>query len=498
MKRILTDRNRLSAALGMIFLLVTLLPLLYCSFFDYATGDDLGYSAGLHRVMTEGGSVTDCLKCVVNTIQSVWHAFQGTWSSVLLFQLQPGIWGERVYSITLWVALICIMGGTYYFLRYFLVDKLTLDKNVFYLSYALIMVLTIQYMPTVRGGLFWWTSVAHYVIPYGIALCCFTWSMKWLDTGKIRYLILQMIGMLHLGGGGYPEVVLAAGWFFFLIVACVIHIYKSSGKLRVLMLGVPLIIEMVGFMVSAIAPGNKVRGGEEFGFSAGRVLSTIAGAVIAVFKDGIGYCISVRPTVFLMVIIVAALLEVQIKRTVTAYELAYVILATFLINCGIRMPEIYAGVGVSGGVPDTYHFVFYISLFVVAAYLVQFIVQNKPGIIDTAKKIQIPVYLGSICLMLILSKYLIGSSADYMCAEFISSGALNDFRYQMTERLEILEDDSIKDVVLPEMNEYQGPFMHMPLSNDPEQFDNRVTKEYYGKNSVIAIPRDEWNAIYGK
>ena len=73
---------------------------------------------------------------------------------------------------------------------------------------------------------------------------------------------------------------------------------------------------------------------------------------------------------------------------------------------------------------------------------------------------------------------------------------MNDFQNQMQERLAILQNNEIKDAVLPEMNEEQGPFMHMPLVDDPTAFTNSSTAAYYGKNSVIAVPRDEFAAYY--
>lgn len=60
----------------------------------------------------------------------------------------------------------------------------------------------------------WWTSVAHYMVPYGITMMCMGWSLRWLESGRFRFLIGDLLGMAYLGGAGYPEVVLAAVWFF--------------------------------------------------------------------------------------------------------------------------------------------------------------------------------------------------------------------------------------------------------------------------------------------
>ena len=69
---------------------VSLIPILYCSFFDYATGDDLGYSAGVHHLLMQHASLSAILKEMFDNIKQSYYSYQGTWSSIFLFQLQPG------------------------------------------------------------------------------------------------------------------------------------------------------------------------------------------------------------------------------------------------------------------------------------------------------------------------------------------------------------------------------------------------------------------------
>ena len=85
---------------------------------------------------------------------------------------------------------------------------------------------------------------------------------------------------------------------------------------------------------------------------------------------------------------------------------------------------------------------------------------------------------------------------DYICIEYVKSGQLKDFDRQMKERLAILNSED-KNVILPEMNDEQGPFMHMAITRNPEAYTNKATARFYGKESVVAIPRDEYYELYG-
>ena len=66
------------------------------------------------------------------------------------------------------------------------------------------------------------------------------------------------------------------------------------------------------------------------------------------------------------------------------------------------------------------------------------------------------------------------------------------------KRFERTEDESKENVLVPFINDIQGPLMHMPVTADKEAWTNRVTAGFYGKNSVIGMPREEWMDIYGK
>lgn len=499
------------ARVGVLFVVLfvlTMLPLFYCSFYDYATGDDLGYSAIIHQLMIHDGSFGEILQALWDEIVYCWYAYQGTWSSILLFQLQPGLLGERVYSITPYIALLCLCGGTGYLLSDLLVRRLHFNKGLYWGILAILSMLSIQYMPRIRGGMFWYTSVAHYVIPYGAALLSITWAMRWLDTGWKRFYIPMLFLMTYLGGAGYPPIVLATAVFILIILGALCgFIGQEAGegrRKRTLLLLIPFALMLIGFAISAAAPGNKNRGGDDFGFGAGRAVGAIVSALVRGVTDCIGYFISGRLILVGLVLIAVLAYEaydVSNHRMNARYPLAVVALA-YLVSASVRTPEIYAAVEVSGGVPDVDYFTTLLCLVIAISYCMVWLknrMADRQNVlaIDAAMwncKVRTPVILLAMLFCIVFARHLIGGTVDYTCMTYITSGGLSDFADQMEERLAILEDDSIQDVVLPEMNEYQGPIMHMPLMADAGEYTNSVTAMYYGKNSVVAIPREEWNA----
>ena len=89
------------------------------------------------------------------------------------------------------------------------------------------------------------------------------------------------------------------------------------------------------------------------------------------------------------------------------------------------------------------------------------------------------------------------STATFRSLEYIISGQAEDYKEQMEYQMSVLLDDTVKDVVLPEINDEQGPLMHMPLTGNPDEFTNSVTRFYYNKDRVIAVPRSVWDEMHG-
>lgn len=487
-----------------VLFLISLLPILYCSFFDYATGDDLWEGAAAYRVLVNNGSVKEFFKAIFEWAKGDYISWEGNWSSIILWCLEPSIWGEKVYCITPWIALISICGGTFYFLFYYLSKYLACSSSFTLMISVIISFLSVQYMPNVRNGIFWYTGMVNYIVPYGLCLISFVWFDKFIETGKKSYCVWASFVFAYLGGAGYTPIVLAFE-IAFLFIVFKIYMYRNLKLIRVYWLILPLVLLTVGFIFSAISPGNAVRGGDSYYFSMMRIWTTILGCIKQGTLGGINWFLSVRPLFLLIPILMIAVWEqVDIMQSVFKFEHPLLVTGLlFLISCSMYAPGIYSQSEVSGGVIDNIYFVFLLvyvfEVIYLTCYIKRYFVKKQYKIFknEQLEKIRGFIFLGEIIFCLIFGRHLIGNMADYTCMNFIKSGQLRDFEFQMQERLAILHNPKLEKAVLPEMNDEQGPFMHMALLADPNAYTNRATARFYGKKSVIAIPRTEYYELYG-
>ncbi len=532
--------NHLSIVSGICFI-VSLLPILWLSFYDYASGDDLHYGAGLRQVFREGGGFGEAVASILSQVRGAYDSWQGTWSSIVLFCLEPSVWGEKVYHIVPWLALLFLLGGTGVLLYELLVRQAGLPKAFFWITFFVIGFGSVQYMPYLRGGIFWYTSVAHYVFPYGVGLCCIAGAIRWIRGQRSSPCILAglILGMTYLGGAGYPPLALTgAAVFFILLAGC----REKQSRKRSMLLLMPLLLEAIGFIISAKAPGNVVRGGSDFGLHGSRILYTLAQSALQSITGTVQFMVGAPLLVLLLLFIVLLTWKAAgLKRYERSFSHPVLMtMVCWILLCATYAPGIYAGVEVSGGVPDT---IFFATLLLTATALIwitgalrrrweeklkayskekgkayskekekanagkpeeavnekavsEKAVSDKKAASDKMAWIEkgaAVLLVAAFALLLVFGRSrLIRNTVDYTCLSFARSGQLADYEAQMQERLALLSDDGVRDVIVPEMNSEQGPFMHMALMQDPESYTNQATARFYGKDSVTAVPREEF------
>lgn len=120
---------------------------------------------------------------------------------------------------------------------------------------------------------------------------------------------------------------------------------------------------------------------------------------------------------------------------------------------------------------------------------------HEDTILKIYRLLLIPGLLISLLLTFLLRSN-IKASASYIALRYITSGEAADFKEQMDLQTRLMENADTENIVLPSVNDVQGPLMHMPVTDDETMFTNWATAQFYGKESVIAIDRAEWEAIY--
>ena len=126
---------------------------------------------------------------------------------------------------------------------------------------------------------------------------------------------------------------------------------------------------------------------------------------------------------------------------------------------------------------------------------------GKEIFIGTNKKRAVISYVIVAILIMVIAyvgRHGVKEYTDYVCMKYYLSGQADDYLEQMKLQRQLMTEVGVDDIVVPMINYEQGPLMHMPVTDDPENVVNTMTAAYYGKKSCRSISRAEWIELYQK
>lgn len=240
--------------------LLSLIPIGLVSEYDRMFSDDYDYSVLTRRAVSEGGGVSGVCSAAVETVRQTYDTWQGTYSAVFLFSLQPAIWRQGWYAVTPLILIGTLVFGLGWFCYAVCVDLLRMDRRAWLAVWMVASILCVQFPRDASEGFFWYNGGMFYTFFFGLLLL---WLGLAIGTavkrniGRARFILRSVFLVLLsflLAGGNYPTALL------FGILLTVFTAWSALRYRRMLpTLLVALIVFGIGFYFNIVAPGNSVR-----------------------------------------------------------------------------------------------------------------------------------------------------------------------------------------------------------------------------------------------
>lgn len=482
---------------AVIVFVVSLFPVFALAGVDRASGDDWSFGLLTHLAWVDTHSLWQVLRAAFASVKKYYDSWQGTWFSVFLFSLQPEVFSHDAYRIVSVLMTGLLIIGVSDFLYSLLVRLLQMSGRDFLLLDAILLFVLIQFVPYQTSAFFWYNGAAHYTVPFALAMFACARFLRFVERFRKRDLLLAALWMFLLGGTNYLAAILGLCLFLLFVI-----LFYHRDRRVLLMLG-PMALEVAGLLVSALAPGNAVRGGEGYHVTAAGMVQAVGKALVQGMQ-GMWESFGDYPVAVAAMLVMAVFLWDMLREKVSALHLhfpcpALVILYLWGTYCGVYWPVVFVGGSiedgsVSVGVPNTIFWVFILALFGSLLYGLGWICEKRGSRVE---KLRLPVYgagFGAALVLLVICRTDLKNSTDYVCYHYIRTGGAAVYKEQMDELTGILTDESVEDAVVPFIVGEQGPLVHMPITLDKDEWTNRKMALFFRKKSLVAIPRDEWEA----
>ena len=235
----------------------TLIPLLAASFYSRPMADDYSYGKAAARVWRDTHSIAAVISSAADLVSQSYYDWQGTYAAVFMFSFQPGIFSEKIYYLSTFLLLGSLILSTGFLLYTVLVTRMKEDRWTWMIITSLVLMLTIQFVPSGAQAFYWYNGAIFYTFFYSMMLLLVGlllraqlvagWKLGLLTTGAALLSIA-------IGGGNYLT---ALGTILIVVLFCAYTFIKKSRNAWVNYL--VLVLLFAGLLVSALAPGNGVR-----------------------------------------------------------------------------------------------------------------------------------------------------------------------------------------------------------------------------------------------
>lgn len=473
--------EKIAACILFIILIISLLPVMYLGRYNHPTGDDYYYGAETHVIWSETGSVVRTVAEALEGVSEDYHRWQGTYSAMLLMRLAPNVFSEGAYKWVTCIMLLLLTGGIFFLLKPIVCSILKGSASLWVIVASILSLLCIQTVPTQSETFFWYNGAMYYTGYFAVTLFLFGWIVRYLLTPHLYYLPLFVVLAAFLAGGNYVSLLPA---LLLMICLTVFLIYKRRlGQAWVI--GTTAVAMIVGLAVSALAPGNSLRQSDMWRIPAWK-------AILKSLLQGIRYMWAwMRGWWLLAALVLTPFLWKNVKQVAWRFRYPAIVIGfVYGIFCSMSCPTFYTmnSTGPARAVAIVYYS-FMLATFFCYYYLLGWIRQRLlPWRRETGCKKRICMTVVSpICVLLLLVQGITGQFAfctTIKAVNVLAGGEAKAYEQEYRERLRLLTDESIAEVVLKPFENRPDMLYVGDLAADPDEPTNRKVAQYFGKKSV--------------
>lgn len=473
-------------------LIISLIPLLWIAFYNHSCADDFSYGAMTRHAWIETHNIIEVFKAMLERVKESYLTWQGTYSAIGLFALQPAVWGEQYYFLSTYILLAFFLLGNFLFFRA-LIGIVYKNKNVADILSCTVSILSIQLLPSPVQGFFWWNGSSFYVVFHSIMLIQVALFIKIFHSGSgnlKQYLVGMFLGVF-LAGGNYISALLTAELTFLFFMACLFYkknLIKGMGSIAA--------VTMIGFLINVTAPGNAVR---QSNFTSMPPLK----AILYSFHEAYNYMSTwtspflIIALVFLFPFIFRLYKDLEIKKI--KIPLSIILGVLFSLFASSFTPTLYAyGSAGPGRVQNIRFFLWILLIIITEIVVVHYIIvllkkafgdSNFNNIFEIIAYKQILTFGITIafCVCFFASNFILVGNKNFLtsvsAARSLYNGEAKEYDNIANQRRMLLESD-LNEV---ELNAYSTkPYVLFfdDIQLDENDWRNKAVANFYQKEKV--------------
>lgn len=470
--------------------IVSLIPILVLAGYNFPCADDYGFSIYTRHAWVDTHNFFAVLAAAGRKAAESWSDWQGTYSSIFMMALQPGIYGDEFYALTPWVILVPYSLAVLYLFRTIFEKLLGAAKWISFSASCIYMLIAVQTMVDKTQGLFWYNGSVHYMLPqsalFALAGVVLRMAAEPGIRGKRRRLGAFLL-VLYIGGGNLVTGLEGGIWLF-----TAICLAAAAKKKKVIADNCALLVFWaITFGLNAAAPGNLVR---KEGFSD-------RPGVIKAVLESFYYCLDFAFgewgdwTVLALIVLTLPFVVKAVHSYRGSFRFPCPLLFCAFSLCIVSSmftPSVYAaGNPGAGRIYNIIYLTFLLLVILNMIYLYGWFVK-KCGVLKTIGEREDAAYRVCVLAGAAFCAVLCAAAEPERFTSVsalisLADGEAKEWKQEEEQRLEILLDDSVMDVELKDFTVKPALLYYEDIEEDPENWKNVRMRDYFRKNSIRLV-----------
>lgn len=485
--------EKLLCILVCVLLFLCIIPMLWIAVYNVPCVDDYNYGNLTHRAWEQSGSLLEVVRAAGEQVGITYQNWQGTFSAIFMMAIQPAVFGENFYFLVPYIMLTALLGGIFFFCYAFFKKMFHASRAQFVTLAAVLCIICTQFLPSASQGFYWYNGAVFYTFFFGISLVLYALVIVYLLSGnriwRAGYLIGISLCCIVIGGSNYVTSLVTVLLFGLLLVMLFI---KRNPKWKALL--IPFFLMAAAFIINAAAPGNAMR--QAF-------FQDTPGVVKAVYY-AIRYAVRFAQNWFTLPLICLLILLLPLLWRIasgSSFSFRFPLLVFFFsagLYAAMFCPPVYAMNSVGDKRLTNIIFYAFVMLVVLNLFYVTGWVQQKLKdhmAQNGVEGYRLPVWKNGcpavfillLSAMFLFSCVMVSDRVTFTSASAVKSlesGEARQYYDVAQQRLVLLKDDSLKDVVLLPYPVKPYVLYFDDITSDPENSRNRHMRKYYDKQSV--------------
>lgn len=491
-KNIKSENFQVKAIFGiMIFLtIILLIPLFVIAHYSVKCVDDFVYFEEPENLWQSTHSIFQMMKAQTIYAYDYWKGWQGTYFSEWLVTILMGICGDKLYFVGGYLAIGGMVIGELAAFNVIFTRIMRADKYRATIVSLCVILMQILLMPAPAEAFYWFCSAGLYTIIYALAMLLITLVVMLLtikNPAKKKTAIYEVgIILLSFAIGGSNYVIAMMILLLYAASTLILWIYKH--KLKVLMT-INFLCYIVFLIISIMAPGNQNRLdiSNVVGYS---MVESILLSLIEAAKYVNQWM--VLPYMLVGVLMIPIIVK-MVNREKFSYPIPFLVtLISFGMFAAQFTPNIYS-IGIIGAerVKNLYRMTMLIWLYGNELYWIGWFVNRRTE--KTSDETERTSFLlPGWCVGLALLTFSLvlwgGSTVTSVSAAMsLKRGEAQQYKAEYNERLEILRDDSIREVSFHPYTYKPYVLFYGDIVENPEDWVNRSVAGVFDKEYVKLI-----------